>query len=368
MTERPGEAQAAGFLRGRSEEEFAAELAAIARTDKNVRPRGWRLSPKAVVLFLIGGKTPDGTPIRPKYVGERRLMEIAVATLATDRALLLYGPPGTAKSWVSEHIAAAICGNSTRIVQGTAGTDENAIRYGWNYAKLLAEGPSEAALVATPLVRAMREGAIARIEELTRIPSETQDCLITVLSEKTMPVPEISSEIRARDGFNVIATANDRDRGVNEMSAALRRRFNVVFLPPPATVEEEIAIVSRRVAELGKTLDAPPDVMPADELRKIVSIFRELRNGITEDGKKKLRATSGSLSAAEAISVAGGGLSLALHFGDGRVRGRDVAAALVGAVVKDQAQDAVALREYMTLVAKTRKGWEELAKSCLELL
>ena len=78
----------------------------------------------------------------------RRLVEIAVASLATDRGLLLLGVPGTAKTWLGEHLAAAISGTSTLVVQGTAGTPEEALRYGWNYARLLADGPSRAALVA----------------------------------------------------------------------------------------------------------------------------------------------------------------------------------------------------------------------------
>ena len=78
---------------------------------------------------------------------------------------------------MSEHLAAAISGDSTLLVQGTAGTAEEAIRYGWNYARLLAEGPSPAALVPSPVMTAMRTGAIARIEELTRIPADVQDAL-----------------------------------------------------------------------------------------------------------------------------------------------------------------------------------------------
>ena len=171
-------------------------------------------------------------------------MEVAVATLATDRALLLLGVPGTAKTWVSEHLAAAISGDSTLLVQGTAGTPEEAIRYGWNYARLLAEGPSAAALVPGPVLTAMRTGAIARVEELTRIPADVQDTFITILSEKTLPIPELGDEVQAVKGFNVIATANDRDRGVNELSSALRRRFNTVVLPVPATADEEVDIVA----------------------------------------------------------------------------------------------------------------------------
>src|SRR4051794_24675537 len=195
----------------------------------------------------MGTTLPDGTVITPKYIGPRRLVEVAVAPLATDRALLLLGVPGTAKTWVSEHLAAAISGDSTLMVQGTSGTAEESIRYGWNYARLLAEGPTDGALVASPVMTAMRTGAIARIEELTRIPSDVQDALITVLSEKTLPVPELATEVQALPGFNVIATANDRDKGINDLSSALRRRFNTVVLPLPADEEDEVRIVATRV-------------------------------------------------------------------------------------------------------------------------
>ncbi|MDQ1423960.1 MAG: hypothetical protein QOD72_1458, partial [Acidimicrobiaceae bacterium] len=211
-------------VRPHAEQRFAGELAALAAHDDRARPPNWRLSPWAVVDYVLGTVLADGTVVTPKYIGNRRLIEVAVATLATDRALLLLGVPGTAKTWVSEHLAAAISGDSTLLVQGTAGTPEEAIRYGWNYARLLTEGPSEAALVASPILRAMRAGAIARVEELTRIPSDVQDALITVLSEKALPVPELGIEVAAEHGFNLIATANDRDRGVNDLSSALRRR------------------------------------------------------------------------------------------------------------------------------------------------
>src|SRR3954466_11639661 len=234
------------LLREHAEQQYADELAALARQDTRQRPPSWKLSPWAVATYILGGKLDDGTTIVPKYIGIRRLIEIAIATLATDRGLLLLGVPGTAKSWVSEHLAAAISGRSTLLIQGTSGTQEEAIRYGWNYARLLAEGPSEAALVPSPVMTAMRDGRIARIEELTRIVSDVQDALITVLSEKTLPVPELGTEVQARRGFTVVATANDRDRGVNELSSALRRRFNTVVLPLPASADDEVDIVARR--------------------------------------------------------------------------------------------------------------------------
>lgn len=216
------------LLREHAEQQFAEELHVLAETDRHPRPPNWHLSPRAVTMYLLGGTLDSGFAVTPKYIGNRRLMEVAVATLATDRALLLLGVPGTAKTWVSEHLAAAISGDSTALVQGTAGTGEDAIRYGWNYARLLAEGPSLAALVPSPVMRAMQDGSIARVEELTRIPSDVQDALITVLSEKTLPIPELDTEVQALKGFNLIATANDRDRGgqrtVQRPEAAFQHR------------------------------------------------------------------------------------------------------------------------------------------------
>ena len=184
------------LLRPHAEQLYAEELAALARADDRPRPPRWQLSPWAVATYVLGGEA-DGTTITPKYIGKRRLVEIAVATLATDRALLLLGVPGTAKTWVSEHLAAAISGDSTLLVQGTAGTGEEAIRYGWNYALLLAKGPTRDALVPGPIMRAMEAGKIARVEELTRIPADVQDALITILSEKTLPIPELDDEVQA---------------------------------------------------------------------------------------------------------------------------------------------------------------------------
>ena len=165
-------------LRAPAELQYADELAALASADRHPRPAQWRLSPWAVATYVLGGTLDDGTVIVPKYFGDRRLVEIAVATLATDRALLLLGVPGTAKSWLSEHLAAAISGTSRLIVQGTAGTSEESLRYGWNYAKLLAEGPSQSAVVPSPILRGMQAGLIVRLEELTRIPADVQDALI----------------------------------------------------------------------------------------------------------------------------------------------------------------------------------------------
>ena len=354
-------------LRAHAEQQFAEELAELARTDTRPRPPRWRLSPWSVATYLLGGRLENGFEITPKYIGPRRLVEIAVATVATARALLLLGVPGTAKPWVAEHLSAAVSGDSTLLIQGTAGTSEEQVRYGWNYARLLAEGPSPDALVPSPMMRAMREGKIARVEELTRIPAEVQDTLITLLSEKTLPVPELNSEVQAVQGFNVVATANDRDRGVNELSSALRRRFNTVVLPLPATAEEEVDIVMRRVEQMGRALEFPAEPPALEEVRRLVVVFRELRAGVTADGRTRVKSPSGTLSTAEAISVVNGGLALAAHFGDGRLRAADLAAGMLGAVVKDPVQDRVVWLEYLETVVRERDGWKDLYRACRDV-
>jgi MoxR-like ATPase len=357
-------AKSPNVMRQHAEEQFQEEIAELSKSDKRQRPPSWKLSPWAVATYLLGGKLDNGFEVTPKYIGSRRLMEIAVATLATDRALLLLGVPGTAKTWVSEHLAAAVSGDSSMIVQGTAGTSEEQIRYGWNYAELLAKGPSEKALVASPMLRAMREGKIARVEELTRIPADVQDTLITILSEKMLPVPELGIQYQAVKGFNVIATANNRDKGVNELSSALKRRFNTVVLPVPDTAEEEVDIVQRRVSSLGRALELPGEPPALEEVRRIVTIFRELRDGKTIDGKTKLKQSTSTMSTAEAISVVTSGLTLAAHFGDGTMRAADVASGLIGAVVKDPVQDIVVWKEYLETVVKEREGWKDLYRAC----
>jgi len=355
------------ILRAHAEDEYADELTALAAADDRPRPPQWRLSPWAVATYLLGGELDDGTVITPKYLGSRRLVEIAVASLATDRALLLLGVPGTAKTWVSEHLAAAVSGDSTLVVQGTAGTPEESLRYGWNYARLLAEGPSRDAVVPSPVMRAMEKGSIVRVEELTRIPADVQDALISILSEKALPIPELDGEVQARQGFNVIATANNRDKGVNDLSSALRRRFNTLVLPLPDTLEQEVEIVRTRVAAIGRSLQLPPELEALSEIERVVTIFRELRSGTTLNQRTTVKQPSATLSTAEAISVMTNGVALAAHFGDGVIRAADVAAALTGAVVKDPVQDRIVWQEYLETVVKDRAEWTDLYRACREL-
>lgn len=356
------------ILRAPAEELFAEEIEALIANDKHEKPASWRMSPRAVLTYICGGKA-GSKEITPKYIGAPRLVEIAISTLVTDRALLLIGEPGTAKSWLSEHLAAAIHGDSTKVVQGTAGTTEEQIRYTWNYAMLIANGPSDGALIRSPVFRAMESGSIARFEEITRCASEVQDAMISLLSEKRLSIPELSKEVPAAKGFSVIATANTRDRGVNDMSAALKRRFNIVVLPSPATLEMEMDIVRRRVRDLSSSLDIKA-ALPTDEaIEKVVTIFRELRTGQTLDGKSKVKSPSGVLSTAEAISVLAGSMALAANFGTGSVSAEDLASSIQGAVVKDEDKDKTIFQEYVTNVLKKRGAeWRPLFNACSELL
>src|SRR4051794_26261731 len=247
----PDPAISADIQRPAAEVLYANELARLAERDAGrPRPPGWKLTPAGVVSFVTGD---EKSGILPKFVGSRSFIERCVVALATNRGLMLIGEPGTAKTWLSELMASAISGDSTLTIQGSAGTTEDAIKYSWNYALLLAEGPSERSLVPAPIYRGMQEGKVVRFEELTRCPLEMQDLMLSVLSDRVMAVPELDGEARtlfARVGFSVIATANTRDRGVNEMSAALKRRFNFETVQPIADLSEELALVQRETDRL----------------------------------------------------------------------------------------------------------------------
>ncbi len=292
------------ILRAHAEQEFAAELAALAASDDRERPTGWRLSPWAVVTYLLGGDAGDGTPISAEVPRP--------ATAHRDRGRDARDRPRAAaarRPRDGEDLGLRAPGGGRQrrldaLVQGTSGTAEEAIRYGWDYARLLAHGPSREALVASPVMRAMEDGRLVRVEELTRIPSDVQDALIT------RPVGEDAADPGARrggpgaaQGFNVIATANDRDKGVNELSSALKRRFNTVVLPLPDDADEEVEIVRRRVAALGRrSSSCPAELEALDEIRRVVTVFRELRvGGRPRTAASQLKSPSGALSTAEAI-------------------------------------------------------------------
>jgi MoxR-like ATPase len=352
-----------------AEETYAEELAALAANDSEDKPHGWRLSPRSVRDFICGVERPvrgpGGKPvaIERKFYGDDALIERAIITLATDRGLMLVGEPGTAKSLLSELLAAAISGFSGLTIQGSAATTEDQIRYSWNYALLVAKGPSRESLVPAPLYLGMTQGKIVRFEEITRCPLEVQDVIVPVLSERLMMIPELEGAdgvVHARPGFNVIGTANTRDRGVNEMSAALKRRFNFETVRPIPSLRDELDLVCREVARsLANLRVAAPVDRDVTEL--LVRTFHELREGRTEEGAS-IQQPASVLSTAEAVAV---GVSAALHakfYGEGKVAPRDVVQHLAGSAMKE-AEDHKALESYFQVTvkgrAKTSNLWKE---------
>ncbi|WP_153555497.1 ATP-binding protein [Roseimaritima sediminicola] len=333
---------------------FADELRALAKASaKDPKPPGWKLSPRAVLKFVLGDPSED----RPaKFVGRRAFLERCIVSLATNRGLMLIGEPGTAKSYLSELLTAAISGDSTLTIQGSAGTTEDNIRYSWNYALLVSEGPSENALVPAPLYLGMKHGKLVRFEEITRCALEIQDVLLSVLSDRVMAVaelPEAQRSLYASNGFNVIATANTRDRGVNEMSAALKRRFNFETVHPIADIQEELQLVQRETNRNLSRSQVPVTIDP--ELTELlVTTFRELRQGKTVDGKG-IETPSTVLSTAEAVATGYAAGVHAYYYSDGQVQPLHLVRHLVGSVLKDNPDDLKTVRHYFDHVIKKRK-------------
>ena len=323
---------------------YADELATLSKGDSGPKPPGWKLSPVAVRTFILGDESKG---VRKKFVGNPSLVDRAMVALATNRGLMLVGEPGTAKSLLSELLAAAICGKSTLTIQGSAGTTDDQIKYSWNYALLLAEGPTRRALVPAPLYTAMKEGSFVRFEEITRCPLEIQDSLLAALSDRVLAVPEMEGAdamLFARDGFNVIATANTRDLGVNEMSAALNRRFNFETVFPIPDFNVEIELVREETKRL-LARSGVPHIPGPDVLELLVTTFRELRAGQTVDGQAMDRL-SVPMSTAEAVGVAHA-IGVRSHFlQQAEATPADLVECLIGAAIKTDQEDIARLRRY----------------------
>lgn len=356
-----------------AEVKYADELKTLIKRDKAPKPEGWQLSMLAVREFILG----NGSDISTKLMCPPSMIERALVTLASQRALLLIGEPGTAKSMLSELLTAAVSGDSTLTVQGSAATSEDQIRYSWNYGMLLNDGPSPEALIPSPVMRGMQSGKLVRFEEITRCPPEVQDGLLSILSERLLMVPELAGKTRrtasnstvfAQAGFNVIATANTRDKGVNDMSAALKRRFAFETVFPIANLNDEMQLVTNQVNQLLAQQNIAASPEPA-VVKVLVTLFRELRDGVKTDGKAVDKLSS-TLSTAEAVSVAHA-VTLHGHFlrGDNG-KTSDILQAMMGAAIKDSDDDRQKLKRHIEHHIKNRKGedWQALYRSRQDLL
>ncbi len=342
---------------------YQEELSALRATDTGRVPENWKMSPKAVRTFILGSKTPivhEGKEyhIEKKYFGNDALIERCIVTLAGNRGLMLVGEPGTAKTMLSELLTAAISGVSTNTIQGTAGTTEDMIKYSWNYALLLAKGPSREALVPSPLYVGMEKGILTRFEEITRTPAEIQDSLISVLSDKVLNVPELGDEgfLFARPGFNVIGTANTRDKGVNEMSSALKRRFNFETVMPVREVSMEKQIILNEVGKLAKESNISMEI-DEDVAELLASTYHELREGISSYGHR-IDKPAAVMSTAEAVSVFYQTMLTGYYYGDGAMDVNCLVQTLVGAISKENKDDLEKVKGYFNTVVKDKSNKE----------
>lgn len=269
-------------------------------------------------------------------VGRQREVELVLAALAADRHVLLEGPPGTGKSTLLRAVAEGL-GIGFEFVEGNAELTPARLVGHFDPARVLNEGYDPDVFVDGPLVTAMRDGALLYVEEINRIPEETLNVLITVMSEAELHVPRLG-RIAASSGFRLVAAMNPFDAvGTARISGAVYDRVCRVAMSYQ-TAEDEQAIVQRNID--GAPL-ADGWVSKAVELVRRTRQHPDLRVGSSVRGAVDFAKVAVSLANLRGVSVddATVGLDAALVALSGRVRLREGSSRTAEEVIEEMWRD-----------------------------